>query len=230
MDRQTEIMTQQQPINDNIDKFQSFIDERDFPCVGAKSALEKGQITFVLADDIRTSSSDKEIVTKLQDFAHKCTTDSLFVSFIVIFQNSPSLSETEFERYLWERLQAMHDEDITKYSWDKKVSSDPDSPDFAMSIGGKAFYVVGLHPNSNRPARCFPKNALVFNLHSQFELLRETGKYAKIRETILERDKRLSGTINPMLAQHGTSPASMQYSGRVLEEGWKCPFRMRKTA
>ncbi len=220
----------QQYTNENIDKFQLFIDDRAFPCVGAKSALEKDQITYLLADDIRKSSSDREITEKLQAFAHKCTPDSLFVSFIVIFENSPSLSEIEFERCLWERLQAIHEKDSIKYDWDKKVSSDPDSPDFAMSIGGKAFYVVGLHPNSSRPARSFPKNALVFNLHSQFELLRETGKYTKIKEAILERDIKLSGSINPMLAQHGTSPASMQYSGRVLEEGWKCPFRMRKTA
>lgn len=222
-------MTQQSSIQ-NVENFQSFIGDQMFPCVGAKSALEREQITYCLADDIRISSSDEENTKKLQQFAQSCTPDSLFVSFIVIFQNSPSLNEVEFEHYLWQRLQAMHDEDITKYEWDKRVSSDPDAPDFAMSIGGKAFYVVGLHPNSNRPARRFPKTALVFNLHSQFELLRETGKYARIRETILQRDERFSGSVNPMLAQHGQSPATMQYSGRVLEEGWKCPFSARKTA
>ena len=214
----------------NIVDFQYFIDDYSFPCVGAKSALEREQITYCLADDIRTSSSDEANTKKLQEFAQNCTPDSLFVSFIVIFQNSPHLSEIEFEHYLWQRLQAMHDEDVTKYEWDKRVSSDPDAPDFAMSIGGKAFYVVGLHPNSNRLARRFPRTALVFNLHSQFELLREKGKYARIRQTILQRDERFSGSLNPMLAQHGQSPATMQYSGRLLEEGWKCPFQTRKAS
>ena len=35
----------------------------------------------------------------------------------------------------------------------------------------------------------------------------------------------LSGSINPMLARHGESSEARQYSGRVVDEDWKCPLK-----
>jgi len=125
-------------------------------------------------------------------------------------------------------LQALHDKDSIDFDWDKNVSSDPASPQFSMSIGGKAFYVVGLHPNSSRTARSFEKPVMIFNLHSQFELLRDEGSYRRIRQTILKRHEALDGEHNPMLAVHGESSEALQYSGRKLENDWKCPFHARK--
>ena len=204
--------------------FDSFIEEKDFPCVGAKAALAHNQISYCVAKDISTPVSDAHILKKLQAFALDCVDTTLFRSFIVIFENSPALTEMQFEHYLWQRLQALHDKDAQQYGWDKQVSSDPESSDFSMSIGGKGFYVIGLHPGASRKARQFTRPAMVFNLHSQFELLREEGKYARLRETILKRDLKTNGSINPMLAVHGESSEARQYSGRMLEKEWKCPF------
>ena len=88
--------------------------------------------------------------------------------------------------------------------------------------------MVGLHPHASRPARRFPNPTLVFNLHDQFERLREKGIYERMRERILDRDKELAGDINPMLARHGESSEARQYSGRVVEDDWQCPFRRRQ--
>lgn len=225
------LMTVNRHINaplESIDSFQKFVEELGFPCVGAKAAMARKQIKTCLADDIRNASSDNKIVAELQGFAASCNEESLFVSFAVIFENSPTMNEIEFEKFLWQRLQAIHDIDVVNYSWDKKVSSDVTSSDFSLSIGGKGFYIVGLHPNASRSARQFSKPTLIFNLHSQFELLRGGGSYARIRDTILERDKKLSGDINPMLAQHGEASEARQYSGRVLENEWNCPFHANK--
>jgi len=68
---------------------------------------------------------------------------------------------------------------------------------------------------------------LVFNLHDQFEQLREAGRYEKLRESILDRDEKLAGSMNPMLARHGASSEARQYSGRAVEPGWQCPFSGR---
>ena len=68
---------------------------------------------------------------------------------------------------------------------------------------------------------------MVFNLHDQFERLRKAGRYDKLRGTILERDLKLAGTENPMLAQHGTKSAARQYSGRAVGDQWRCPFSGR---
>ena len=68
---------------------------------------------------------------------------------------------------------------------------------------------------------------MVFNLHDQFERLRAAGRYDKLRGAILSRDVALAGSVNPMLASHGTMSAARQYSGRAVEDGWRCPFSGR---
>ena len=89
--------------------------------------------------------------------------------------------------------------------------------------------MIGLHPNASRPARRFARPMLVFNLHDQFEQLREQGTYEKMRETILARDEKLAGDINPMLATYGESSEARQYSGRQVAEDWQCPFQDRRS-
>ena len=104
------------------------------------------------------------------------------------------------------------------------MSRDPDDPYFSLSFGGEAFFVVGLHPKASRPARRFEHPTMVFNLHDQFEMLRRQDRYEKLRTTILDRDVKLAGDVNPMLASHGTISEARQYSGRAVPEGWVCPF------
>jgi FPC/CPF motif-containing protein YcgG len=94
-----------------------------------------------------------------------------------------------------------------------------------LSFGGEAYFVVGLNPSASRPARRFAYPTMVFNLHDQFETLREDGRYERMRDAILERDRDLAGDINPMLARHGESSEARQYSGRAVDKGWECPFR-----
>ena len=143
----------------------------------------------------------------------------------MIFRRSGKLSERRFERAVWDRLQSLSDKD----EWlgqpvDPRISLDPEDPHFAVSFAGEAFFIVGLHPNASRPARRFEYPAMVFNLHDQFERLRDEGRYDPLRDTIMKRDERLAGTINPMLATHGEASAARQYSGRQVEDGWVCPF------
>ena len=68
---------------------------------------------------------------------------------------------------------------------------------------------------------------MVFNLHDQFEQLREQGRYEKLRAAILDRDVAVAGTINPMLTRHGELSEARQYSGRAVGNDWQCPFSGR---
>ena len=135
------------------------------------------------------------------------------------------MSESAFEAALWQRLRAIHAIDRREHAWDASVSDDPASAHFSMSVGGKAFYVVGLHPDASRGARRFQCPALVFNLHGQFEQLRADGRYVKLRQAIVRRDVAYAGSANPMLAAHGENSEARQYSGRVVGPDWQCPFR-----
>jgi FPC/CPF motif-containing protein YcgG len=220
------------PASSHSQRFLDRVARPDFPCVGAKSAAAQEGIEFFEAGDLRCPREDAALLARLQLFAARAPDDTLFVSFVAIFPDTPKLSEEEFETALWQRLQALHELDAADHAWDASVSDDPQSPQFSLSLGGRGFYVIGLHPGASRPARRFHCAALVFNLHSQFETLRADGRYDKLRAAIIERDIAYSGSRNPMLAQHGSISAARQYSGRAVEAGWRCPYsgRGRKDA
>lgn len=224
------------PVPDNRDHpltsaFINFINDKAFPCVGAKAALNRDGMRFVVARDFRSAWDDLRILPGLHDLARRYRSDpQMFQSFVVLFEGGAPESEEEYERLLWSRLQSLSDKD----DWlgqrpDPRVEHDPDDPHFAMSFGGEAFFVVGLHPRSSRPARRFTSPAMIFNLHDQFEQLRDSGKYDSMRSTIVRRDIELAGSVNPMLASHGSISSARQYSGRAVEPDWQCPYSGRET-
>lgn len=202
------------------------IAEADFPCVGAKAAVAKGTLDVLACDRMDSAWDDIRIHDGLLRFAAAYrAAPTLFRSFAVVFAEPMTLDEAAFEDALWARVQSLSDKDVWRgQDYDPRVSADPDSPHFSLSFGGEAFFVVGLHPNASRPARRFAKPTLVFNLHDQFETLREQGRYETMREKIMVRDEALAGSRNPMLARHGDTSEARQYSGRAVDAAWKCPF------
>lgn len=207
-----------------IRAFKSFLGRRAYPCLGAKSALSRHALQCFCADDIRQAAGDQRVAARVQLFASKARRDDVFVSLAVLFPGSPLLSEIAFEQALWKRLNAIHRIDRAQHGWDGNVSNDPESRDFSMSVGGKGFFVIGLHPGASRLARRFQCPVMVFNLHSQFEQLRADGRYEKLRSAIARRDTIFAGSSNPMLATYGQRSEARQYSGRIVDEDWVCPF------
>tara|TARA_R110000824_G_scaffold79403_4_gene200024 strand:- start:2049 stop:2753 length:705 start_codon:yes stop_codon:yes gene_type:complete len=213
------------------DAIASMIVQPDFPCVGAKSALARDNLKVIAGHCLDSGWDDLEIHRELLGWAkeYRGSSDGLR-SLAVIFDGPLDLSEAAFEELLWTRIQSLADKDAwLGQTYDKRVSADPKDPHFSLSFGGEAFFVIGLHPNASRPARRFAHPVLVFNLHDQFERLREHGTYDKMRETILARDKKLAGDINPMLAKYGESSEARQYSGRKVDDDWQCPFQDRRS-
>jgi FPC/CPF motif-containing protein YcgG len=177
-----------------------------------------------LGTEIAASNILKDIKEYLENYDF--TTNDFF-SFIAVFDDDYNYDEKEFENLLWTQLQKIHEAD--PLNWDKTVSDDPTDKSFSFSILGNAFYIVGLHPNSSRHARKSPKPTLVFNLHWQFERLRQMKVYSRVRDTIRRRDLQKNGSVNPMLVDFGTKSEAPQYSGRKVENDWKCPFRSMHT-
>jgi FPC/CPF motif-containing protein YcgG len=207
------------------ERFRAFVETPDFPCVGAKSALGKGQLTHLVLDHLACPEEDRKLLGAFYRFVHDYRAEPLlFTSFAVSWRGPLGVDEATFEALLWTRLQALHRLDSDRHDWDPRVDSDPDSPHFSFSLGGEAFFVVGLHDHSSRLARRFSYPTLVFNLHDQFEKLREGQIYDRLHAKIIARDTALQGEPNPMLAKHGEAPAARQYSGRAVGEAWSCPF------
>ncbi|MEO5494526.1 MAG: guanitoxin biosynthesis heme-dependent pre-guanitoxin N-hydroxylase GntA [Sphingomonas sp.] len=202
------------------------VDAADFPCVGAKAAAAKGTLEVLGARAIDSAWDDVRIHDRLLGWAHTYREDpALFRSLAVVFEGPDDLGEAAFEQALWTRVQSLSDKDVWRgQDYDARVSPDPTDQHFSLSFGGEAFFVVGLHPHASRPARRFARPTMVFNLHDQFEQLRAAGKYEGMREKIMVRDEAVAGSRNPMLARHGEASEARQYSGRVVDDGWRCPF------
>lgn len=216
------------PAQDELEQLlNTHVNGEAFPCVGAKAALARGTLEVLACDRFDSAWDDLRIHDALLGWAQSYRDrPSLFRSFAAVFEGPDMLSEADFESALWERIQSLSDKDIWRgQDYDDRVSADPDDPHFSLSFGGEAFFVIGLHPRASRPARRFAKPAMVFNLHDQFEELRAQGKYEGMREKIMIRDEAIAGSRNPMLARHGEASEARQYSGRAVDQDWRCPFR-----
>jgi uncharacterized protein len=207
-------------------QFMSFVGDDDFPCVGAKSALAKRHLHCVVASDINSTWDDLRVHREIERFVRIAKADqSGFWSCVVLFEDASPMTEEQFERALWARLQSWSDKDEwLGFEPGNDISIDIKDPDFALSFVGEAFFAVGLHPGSSRLARRFGSPVIVLNPHWQFKQLRSTGRYDKMRQVILDRDEKVAGSINPMLATHGSVSEARQYSGRATDANWQCPF------
>ncbi|HLU81419.1 MAG TPA: guanitoxin biosynthesis heme-dependent pre-guanitoxin N-hydroxylase GntA [Flavobacteriaceae bacterium] len=209
-----------QPI---IDQFRKFILENNHPCIMAQSVCTMENINFHVYDELGTRNTARQLLKDLSVYLSSYDFQSKnFFSFIAVFNEEKQFTEEEFENALWFQLRYLHQ--LDDIPWDKSVSDNPEDDDFSFSLLGKAFYIVGMHPHSSRKARQSPLPALVFNLHEQFEKLREMGVYHKVRDRIRKRDLELQGSINPMLKDFGEESEAKQYSGRKVGKEWKCPF------
>ncbi|SEN20848.1 hypothetical protein SAMN02800694_3098 [Luteibacter sp. UNCMF331Sha3.1] len=210
-----------------IAEFDRHLSSPWFPCLAAQTAHRRYLVTHVFAGAMPCPADDARVAREIASFAGAQKPEDTFHSLVVHFAGSDAMPEEHFERMLFARLQGIHDADGRDYTWDPSVSADPDDPAFSMSVGGHAFYVVGLHPGASRRARRLAHPAMVFNLHAQFEYLRREGRYARLKQAIVERDIALNGSPNPMLAMHGRSSEARQYSGRHITGEWTCPFAPR---
>lgn len=208
------------------EELRAAIAEKDFPCLGAKSAMARGTLKMLVCQSLDSGAEDAWVHAQLLAWVGEYRDDpSGLRSLAVVFSEPDDLDEVQFEAAMWKRLQKLAEiDDRRGMPYDRSVSRDPEDPHFSLSFGGSAFFVVGLHPNASRPARRMPRPTLVFNLHDQFERLREEGVYERMRERILTRDEALAGSINPMLSRFGEESEARQYSGREVDDDWKCPF------
>lgn len=203
--------------------FVSFIQDTGHPCLAAHSVVNNEGLKIGNYASLGAAETASVLAGDLKAFVkNRKNTGAAFASFVAVFDHPVYLTEEKFEQLLWQQLQLLHEQD--NESWDPKVSPDPEDGDFSYSFAGKGLFIIGLHPGSSRKARSFYKPALVFNLHEQFEQLKEEGKFEKMRDLIRTRDTEFQGTVNPMAEDYGTGSEAKQYSGRKVEDTWKCPF------
>src|ERR1041385_7578108 len=155
--------------------FRKFVSRPEFPCLGAKAALNSASETVRVFDELGSAESTHQLVAALSEFTNLVGRDAVepnygatsdpdgstascpteYATFIAIFEKPRETNEREFENLLWKQLRLLHKHDAPQFDWDPSVSSDPADPHFSFSFGGQALYVIGLHANSSREARSF---------------------------------------------------------------------------
>jgi hypothetical protein len=207
------------------DAFRGLVLSRGFSCVGARSAVRRGTYRFAVLGDMGSAESTETLAWDLQRFTQEvASTGSGLTTFAAAFTGPPIPDETRFEELLWAQLRALHALDRREHAWDPLVSADPRDPTFAFSFAGQALFVVGLHAGSSRWSRRFAWPTLIFNPHVQFRRLRADGSFGRVQEATRRREVRLQGSLNPNLSDFGERSEARQYSGRAVDDTWRCPF------
>jgi FPC/CPF motif-containing protein YcgG len=205
-------------------EFEKFVDSSSFSCLVGKGVVhQRGHVVRAYAP-LGTRAATRALARDLSLFKENTDPAAGLRAFVAVFPDHAPGSELAFEARLWAQLQRLHESDDVNAEWDPSVSDDANDPMFSFSFGGEAYFVVGLHAHSSRISRSFRWPALVFNPHSQFGRLRGEGRFARIQKTIREREIAVQGSLNPNLADFGERSEARQYSGRAVEDNWRCPF------
>jgi len=210
------------------DAFRGQIMSEMFPCIGAHASMSHVTYRMGMYAELGSIAAVAGMGRDLRRFAHEYERLGYFTSFVSIYRGPMAMSEDEFERLGWRHLQLLHDHDDAP--WDPHYSSDPDSPHWAFSFGGVAFFVVGFHVMASRLARRFIYPAIVFNPESQIRRLKAEGQFNRWVDTIRARDIKLQGCINPSIpatADTVESEARVYFGKENPHEGWPCPFKAR---
>jgi FPC/CPF motif-containing protein YcgG len=217
-------------VRDEVDAdFRAFVGAKGFPCLAGKGAVNRGDYTLGVYGDLGSEAAARALAGDLAAFVASLPADGAGLqAFAAVFTGAVPADEQAFEAALWQQLQRLHEADPVGH-WDPLVSADPDDGQFSFSFGGRALFVVGLHPTSSRLARQFRWPAMMFNPRAQFDRLRREGQFERMRGLVRDRDIALQGTMNPNLADFGHASEARQYSGRATEPEWQCPFHHRES-
>ena len=203
------------------------INANAYPCVFAKSLVKKKNIRACIIEKLDSDEGAQRAAAGLELFLkEKCSLrESDFLSFALIAQNDDLYGADEFELKLWSFLERLHKLDRRYHAWTSECSPDTSDENFCFSFGSQGFFVIGLFPGAKRKARRFDRPILIFNLHSQFSILKTTSAFERVKEMIRMRDLNYSHSVAPYASDHGKESEAIQYAG-VMERPkalWKCP-------
>jgi len=196
-----------------------------FPCLAGRSAFRNNAYWIGVYSEMLSPDDTQWLCADLHDFVlwqNSCP--SRFSTFIAAFHRPTIAGEEHWEEILWQQLKALHQIDAQHHGWDPIATADPADKEFSFSVGGRAFFLVTLHPAASRMSRRFPWPALVFNALYMFHDLYAAGEAEKFKKVVRERDMRLQGTINPNLHRAAEVSRAREYSGRAVPLDWQCPW------
>ena len=186
----------------------------EYPCLGARSVFHRDRATVQVYDELAGDGVAEQLLADLRTFAAETDPEQGFASFVATFRGPAVIDEQHFERLLWSQLEQIHAVDDADLEH-RRCRPTPATSTSPSAPAARRTSSSGCTPGPSRDARRTPTPTLVFNLHEQFEALRASGRFPRMRDKIRERDHHLQGSINPMVADHGETSEARQYSGRA---------------
>ena len=207
------------------EEIRQFVLQKNYPCIAAIKSVNADEFLIGHYEDFGSGKNWRDLRKDLENFIQaQEKTNSTYLTFWAIYSGKNQFTEQEFENRLWNELSHLSSSEQREKDWANVKTSDPQDPGFCLSLNGKAFFVVGLHPQSSRLGRKFSSPALVFNVIEQFENLERQGQYEPMKTLNRKRDILFQGDVNPMVEKHGDKWESIQFSGQTNPDSWKCPF------
>jgi FPC/CPF motif-containing protein YcgG len=212
------------------EQFRQYIMSKNFPCLSAKIAFRRNTFCFGFYDILASKHTTKLLWHHLIDFINRQSffwaNNDIFTTYVACFRTPKDVNEVVFETLLWKQLQLIHAEDVENgMKWAENYSDNPTDPNFGFSVGGRAFFIVGLHPNSSRKARQFSTPVITFNSLDQFTNLRQLKMFTNIQQVVRNADLRQNKSINPNLILNDNNSDAFEYSGKLIQSGWTPDFK-----
>lgn len=209
-----------------VEEIRNFVLQKNYPCIAAIKSVKADEFIVGHYKDFGSGKYWRELRADLENFIlEQEKTNSTYLTFWAVYSGKSQFSEQDFENRLWNELSHLSSAEQREKDWTTLTTSDPQNPGFCLSLNGKSFFVVGLHPQSSRIGRKFSSPALVFNVIEQFENLEREGNYEPMKQLNRKRDVQLQGSVNPMVEKHGDKWEAIQFSGQQNPDNWKCPFQ-----
>lgn len=203
----------------------SLVFANNYPCIAALKTLSTRQYSTGVFGELGAGNQSHRLATELLAMRdEQKRTGSLELSFFAVFPDLADMSEDEFEQRLWKELSLLTTVPGIDPTWDPAFSENPEDKNFCFCLGGTAFFVVGMHPNSSRLSRRIRFPTLVFNVYEQFKELDRRNRYQPMIQANRKRDRLFQGDVNPMSEKYNDVWESIQFSGKNNSDEWKCPF------
>lgn len=197
----------------------------NYPCIAALKTLSTRQYEVGVYGTLGEGVHSQRLASALLAYRDKQKqTDSLELAYFAVFPELIQMDEEDFEQRLWQELFYLTEVPSIDHTWDPAFSNNPNDKNFCFSLGGTAFFVVGLHLNSSRLSRRIRYPTLVFNVYEQFKTLAGRNRYHPMIQANRKRDLMFQGNVNPMSEKYNDVWESIQFSGRDNKENWICPF------
>jgi FPC/CPF motif-containing protein YcgG len=212
------------------EEFREHIMSKYFPYLNAKIVFQRNTFYFGFYDILASKHTTMLLWHHLMDFINRqsdfWTNNQIFTRYVACFRTLRDIDEIVFERLLWKQLQLIHAEDVQNgIKWAENDSDNPTDSNFIFSIGGRAFFIVGLHPNSSRKARRFQTPTITFNSLDQFTNLRQLKMFNEVKQVIRNNDLLQNKSINPNLIINHQKSDAFEYSGKLIHEDWIPNFK-----